>query len=236
MSAHLRPLRSTFSMLAVLSIGAGLGAACGSSTPSPTSPPTESSASPATKKLDCAFLKGGDNCWKILAATVSACLNGHVHPQGKLTPDLGACSLEDEVKVKLGQPCDPDKECEPRDVFMGRGDKKCMEFHSTVTKPADEMGRGAGTFEIAAADGTVKVEYDEKTKTLTCPNGTVYSGSGDWKKELADCNDESGFANMPAYAFTKTATVMDGKKKKPGTGTLSFELASIDVLFECAKP
>jgi hypothetical protein len=141
------------------------------------------------------------------------------------------------VMVKLGQACDPDKECEVRDVFMGRAGKKCMEFHASITKPADEMGRGAGSFEIAAAEGTVKVEYDEKTKTLTCPNGTVYSGTGDWKKELADCNDESGYAAMPAYAFTKTPTAMDEKKKKkPGTGSLSFELASIDVLFECAKP
>lgn len=235
MRAH---LRGALGLTVVMSIGGVLAVACGSSNPNPETPPTESSASTATatKKLDCAFLKGDANCWKIIAATVSACLNGHIHPQGKLDAELSMCSLEDDVKVKLGQSCDPDKECEVRDVFMGRGDKKCMEFHSTVTKPADEMGRGAGSFELAAADGTVKVEYDEKSKTVTCPNGNVYSGTGDWKNDLKDCDDESGYANMPAYSFTKSATVMDGKKKKPGTGSVAFELASVDVLFECAKP
>lgn len=226
-------------MLSVMAIGAGatlVGVACGSKTPPPETPSPETASSSTNKKLDCAFLKGGDNCWKIIAATVSACLNGHIHPQGKLDADLSMCSLEDEVKVKLGQSCDPDKDCDVLDVFMGRGEKKCLEFHSMVSKPADEMGRGAGTFTIAGAEGSVKVEYDEKSKTITCPSGAVYSGSGDWKKELADCDDESGYAGMPAFAFTKTPSVMEGKKRKAGTGTLAFELASIDVLFECQKP
>lgn len=223
-------------MVAVLVIGASLAAACGSSKPNPETPEGAASASaaPSNKKLDCAFLKGDQNCWRILATKVSACL-GQSHAAGKLEGDLSVCRLEDEVVVKLGSACDPDKDCDVTDVFMGKSGKKCMEFHGAVLKPADEMSRGAGHFELAGADGVVKVEYDEKSKTITCPDGSVYSGTGDWKTELEGCNDETGFSGMPSYSFTKTATVTENKKKK-SPGKLGFEISSIDPLFDCAKP
>ncbi len=232
--------RGIFPVVLVSVLGAGFAlacGACGSSKPSPDTAADEaSSAGSHEKKLDCAFLKGDQNCWKIVAAKVSACL-GAVHATGKLEADLSVCRLQDEGMVKLGSACDPDKECEVQDVFMGKAGKKCLEFHATVTKPASEMDRGAGHFELAGADGTVKVEYDEKKKSITCPDGMVYSGSGDWKKELAECNDESGFSGMPSYSFTKTATVMENKKtKKAGTGNVSFEISSVDPLFDCSKP
>jgi hypothetical protein len=37
--------------------------------------------------------------------------------------------------VKLEQACDPDGECDVRDLFVGSEDKKCMELHATVSKP-----------------------------------------------------------------------------------------------------
>lgn len=231
-------LRGALVIAVVSSIGVLAGGACKSSSQTTAASPSESSSADAkTKKLDCAFIKSDNNCWRVFAANMGVCLGGRLHPTGKLAPDLTTCTMEDEVMVKLGQSCDPDGECEPRDVFMGRAGKKCMEFHSTVTTPAGEMGRGAGSFEITSAEGTLKFEYDEKTKTLTCPDGTIYSGSGDWKKDLADCADEQGYESIPTYAFSKTATVMEGKKKKKaGTGTVSFELSTMNVLFECEKP
>jgi len=234
MRALSKLVRGAAAMICATSIAA----ACASSdAPKPENPSDvagASSSTAATEKLDCAFLMSDKNCWRAFAATMSACLGGRLHPTGKLSADLTECSLEDDVKVKLGQPCDPDKECEPTDVFMGRGDKKCMEFHASVTKPPSEIDRGAGHFEIDTAQGTLKLEWDPSTKTLTCPDGSVHSGSGDWKKELKDCAETSGYDSMPSYAFTTTATTKDGKKKKPGS--LSFELSSVDVLFECAKP
>lgn len=230
--------RGAVGVVFVVAVGAAIGASCGgSSTPPAESPPTESSSSgPATKPLDCKFVSGEANCWKPFAATVSACLGGRIHPTGKLSADLTECALEDDVKVKLGSSCDPDKDCDVHEVYMGRGDKKCLEFHANITKPADEFSRGVGSFEIGSAQGTMKVEWDEKSKTITCPDGSVYTGSGDWKKELKDCADTSGYDGIPTYAFTKAPSVMEGKKKKAGTGTLSFELSTMDVLFECSKP
>lgn len=234
-----KAMREGVSVVCVLSIGAALAAACGSSMqPHPESPAeasSESASSSNEKKLDCAFIKSPDNCWRMLAGSIGACLGGRIHNTGKLSDDRTVCPLEDEVMVKLGQPCDPDAECDVRDVFMGRAGKKCFEFHATEIKPPTEMGRGAGTIEVTSADGTVRIEWDETTKTLTCPKGDVYKGSGDWKKELKDCADESGYQGIPTYAFTKVATAMDGKKKKPGTGTVSFELSSLETLFDCAK-
>ena len=221
---------------AVALCGVAMAASCAGSESKPAeSPGEESSASGggvAAKRLDCNFVTGPDNCWKPFAANISACLGGRLHPTGKLGADGTTCTLEDAVMVKLGSPCDPDGECDEREVFMGREDKKCMEFHATVTKPPNEMGRGAGSFEIASAQGTLKLEYDETKKILTCPDGKVYEGSGDWKKELKDCADTAGYESIPLYAFTKTPGDAKAKKK----GSLQFELSSMDVLFDCAKP
>ena len=231
-------MRGAMSMLSVSCGGALLFVACGSGTPkadSASDVSEASSGSATTKKLDCAFIRSDKNCWRMFTISMGACLGARMSRTGKLSADLTECTLEDDVKVKLGQSCDPDADCDVHDVFMGRGDKKCMEFHSTVTKEASELDRGAGSLEITSSEGTLKLEYDDKTKTLTCPDGSVYSGSGDWKKELSECADAEGYESLPAFAFTKLATVMEGKKRKT-PGSVAFELSTLDVLFECAKP
>jgi hypothetical protein len=220
---------------AVALAGVAMGSACGATPTKPAESPSEetsSSAASATKPLDCKFVQSPENCWKVFASNVSACLGGRLHATGKLGADGTTCTMEDAVMVKLGQPCDPDASCDVSEVFMGREDKKCMEFRSTVTKPPNEMGRGAGSFEIVSSQGTLKLDYDETKKTLTCPDGTIYEGSGDWKKELKDCADSNGFESIPLYAFTKTPGDVKTKKK----GSIAFELSSMDVLFDCAKP
>lgn len=76
-------------------------------------------------------------------------------------------------------------------------------------------------------------QWDEKQRPSPCPDGTQYSGTGAWKGELADCDDEASAAGVPAYALTVSPTVMDGKKKH--AGRMSFELASMDTVFDCDK-
>jgi hypothetical protein len=187
------------------------------------------------KKLDCAFAHNVENCWRTATAKVAACLGGKPSAPGKLQKDDATmCLLPDQVAVKLGAACDPDGKCEVRDLFLGKGDKKCAEIHGNVERPASEEGRGAGSLEITFAGGSVKLDYDEKTKKVTCPDGTVYAGTGDWKKELADCADESGYQGIPAWSTTVTPSKKDGKKKIPGK--VAVEVASMETLFECEKP
>ena len=158
------------------------------------------------------------------------------HPdQQNKGPSSNNPDQQKDVMVKLGQTCDPDGKCEVTDVFMGKSEKKCMEFHVSVGKPSSELDRGECTFSIAAPHGTVTLKYDAKQKSITCADGTVYAGTGDWKKELSECDSEGAYDGIPTFAFVKTATVMEGKKKKKA-GSVSFELSSMDVLFECAKP
>jgi hypothetical protein len=228
-----------FFVMATMCLGGPLAIyACGPSNPQPTTPGPEgegSTASSTDKKLDCAFVKNPENCWRTFTAKLGACLGGKPAGPGKFEPDGSLCILPEDLMVKLGQSCDPDGKCEVTDVFMGKSQKKCMEFHVSVSKPSSELGRGEGTFNIAAPHGTVTFKYDEKQKSITCPDGTVYSGTGDWKKELSECDSEGSYDGIPSYAFVKNATQMDGKKKKKA-GSLTFELSSMDVLFECAKP
>lgn len=187
------------------------------------------------KKLDCAFARDVANCWRTVTAKVAGCLGGKPGAPGKLMKDdASLCRLPDDIAVKLGAPCDPDATCEVREVFIGKGDKKCAEIAATVERPPSEEGRGAGSLSVTIAEGTVKLDYDETSKKVTCPDGTVYAGSGDWKKELADCADETGYQGVPAWTVTVTPGKKDGKKKVPGR--LSVELASMDTLFECDKP
>jgi len=213
--------------------------ACGPSNPDAKTPGPEGEGSASTsgneKKLDCAFVKNPENCWRTFTAKLGACLGGKPTGPGKLDAEGGMCSLPDEVMIKLDQNCDPDGKCEVTDLHMGKSGKKCLEFHATISKPASELDRGVGSFTVAAQHGTVTFKYDEKQKSITCADGTVYAGTGDWKKELSDCDNEGAYDSIPSFAFVKTATVMEGKKKKKA-GSLSFELSTMDVLFECTKP
>jgi hypothetical protein len=221
--------------LAIASVSTGFvlssGACAASQKPDAVSP--EGSASAGQKKLDCAFAKNPENCWRVFTAKLGACLGGKPVGSGKLSPDGELCLLPEEKAVKLDQPCDPDGKCDVRDLHIGRGENKCLEFHVTVEKPSTEMGRGVGEFSVQAAHGTFRMKWDEKSKTVTCADGTVYTGTGDWKGELADCNDETGIDGIPNYAITPYPGGMDGKKKRPGK--VAFDLTSMDVLFECEK-
>lgn len=201
----------------------------------PPTPPAPKAEEPKEKKLDCTFARNVENCWRTVTAKVGACLGGKPSAPGKLQKsDASMCLLPDDVAVKLGDACDPDGKCEVRDVFLGKGDKKCAEIHATVERAPTDEGRGAGTLELTIADGTVKLEYDEKSKKVTCPDGTVYQGTGDWKKELSDCADETGYQGIPGWSVTVSPGKKDGKKKV--RGKLTVELASMDTLFECEKP
>jgi hypothetical protein len=205
-------------------------AAC-AAPPPPEAPKVEPSKE---KKLDCAFARNLENCFRTVSSKLVACLGGKPSSVGKLqADDASMCLFPDDVAVKLGAPCNPDGKCEARDVFLGKGDKKCAEIHSTVERAPSEEGRGAGTLEVTIAEGTVKLEYDEKIKRVTCPDGAVYEGSGDWKKELAECADDTGYAGIPAWSTTLTASRKDGKKKLPGK--VSVELGP-ETLFECESP
>ena len=229
-----RGLSFTVVLITTCSLVALVPAGCGGGNPEPVAPVASASAS-APKKLDCAFAKNPESCWRVFTTKIVSCLSGKASGPGKLQKDDATmCVLPDDQAVKFGQACDPDGKCEVRELFMGKGDKKCFEFSVSIDKPPSEEGRGAGTFEIKAAHGTVHFQWDEKQKTLTCPDGTQYSGTGAWKGELADCNDEASAAGIPAYALTVSPTVMDGKKKKRA-GRVSFELASMDTVFDCDK-
>lgn len=210
-----------------------LGVSCAGSTPPPEPPKVEAPSN--EKKLDCKFAHNVENCWRTITAKAVACIGGKPGSAGKLQKDdASVCLFPDEVAVKLGEACDPDGKCEIKDLFLGKGDKKCAEIHATVERAPSEEGRGAGSLSVAVAEGTVKLEYDEKTKKITCPDGTIYEGSGDWKKELAECADDSGYQGIPAWSTTLTPSKKDGKKKIPGK--VAVELASMETLFECEKP
>src|SRR5258708_7562036 len=116
MRSTTRAMRNGVSVVCVLSIGAVLAVACGSSmqpkVDSPAGEGSDSATSSNEKKLDCAFIKNPDNCWRALAGTIGVCLGGRIHNTGKLSDDKTVCALEDSVMVKLGQPCDPDGDCD----------------------------------------------------------------------------------------------------------------------------
>lgn len=199
--------------------------------PAPVEPKVEPTKD---KRLDCAFARNVENCWRTVNNKLLACLGGKPSAPGKLQKsDASMCVLGDQVAVKLGEACDPDATCVVRELFVGKGDKKCGEIHATVERPPSEEGRGAGSLEVTIADGTVKLEYDEKTKKVTCPDGSVFVGSGDWKGELADCADDSGYQGMPGWSTTVTPSRKEGKKKLPAR--LSIELGS-EPFLECEKP
>lgn len=221
-------------MVAMIGGGAVATQACGSSNPEAKSPSAEASSS-AGKKLDCAFIRNAENCWKTFTAKVSACLGGRPSGPGKLDAEGGLCTLPDDEMVKFDQNCDPDGKCEITDLAIGKAGKKCLEFHSAMTKPASDMGRGEGSFSFVSAGGTIAFKFDEKEKSITCPDFTTYTGSGDWKKDLAECDNEAGYEAIPSFSFVKSPTVMDGKKKKKA-GSVTFEVSSMDVVFECQKP
>ncbi len=222
---------SAVASLVVCAMVVALPFGCASDPPKPAADP--STTKPA-KKLDCAFAKNPESCWRVFTTKVVSCLGGKASGPGKLQKDDSTlCVLPDEQAVKLATPCDPDGKCEVSELFLGKGDKKCLELHATLDKPPSESGRGAGTFELKAAHGTVHFQWDEKQKTITCPDGTQYSGTGDWKGELEDCQDEASAAGIPAYSITVSAGAVDGKKKRPGR--ISLEIASMDTVFECDK-
>lgn len=205
---------------------------CADGTPQPVAP--VASASAPARRLDCAFAKNPESCWRTFTSRIVACLGGKASAPGKLQKDDPTlCVLPDAQAVKLGQPCDPDGKCEVRDVFMGKGENKCFELHVSVDKAPSEEGRGAGTFELRAKHGTVHFQWDEKQKTLTCPDGTQWSGTGDWKGELEACNDEASAGGIPSYALTVVPGTADKKKKRPGR--VSLEISSIDTVFDCDK-
>ncbi|MGZ3422250.1 MAG: hypothetical protein ACXVEF_33935 [Polyangiales bacterium] len=200
----------------------------------PATPAGEGAAS-TDKKLDCAFARNLENCWRKATAQLAACLGGKPTQPGKFQKDDATlCQLPENVAVKLMEPCDPDGKCEVRTVILGKGDKKCGELEQTIDRPATEEGRGAGSVSLAVPEGTVRLSYDEKEKRVTCADGTVYVGSGDWKKELAECADDTGYAGLPAWSTTVTKSQKSGKIKVPGK--LAVEVAAMDVLFECEKP
>jgi hypothetical protein len=197
--------------------------------------PAEQPAASTDKKLDCAFARDLENCWRKATAQLAACLGGKPTQPGKFEKDDPTlCQLPEGAMVKLMEPCDPDGKCDVRTVILGKGDKKCGELEQTIDRPATEEGRGAGSVSLAVPEGTVRLSYDEKEKRVTCGDGTVYVGSGDWKKELAECADDDGYAGIPAWSTTVTPTKKSGKIKVPGK--LSVEVAAMDVLFECEKP
>lgn len=220
--------------LAASSAGLFATGGCADSTPAPAAP--VASASAPQRRLDCAFAKNQESCWRTFTARIVACLGGKASAAGKLQKDDPTlCILPGDQAVKLGQPCDPDGKCEVRDVFMGKGENKCFELHVSVDKAPSEEGRGAGTFELRAKHGTVHFQWDEKQKTLTCPDGTQWTGTGDWKGELESCNDEASAAGIPAYALTVVPGVADKDKKKKRAGRVSLEIASLDTVFDCDK-
>lgn len=200
----------------------------------PPPPKVEAPPEPKEKKLDCKFARNVENCWRTINAKIVGCIGGRPMSPGKFDKeDPSLCELPDDVAVKLAEPCNPDGKCEVKQFFVGKGDKKCAEIRANVERPPSETGRGAGSLEVSIAEGTVRYDYDDTMKRVTCPDGVVYEGSGDWKKELAECADDTGYPGVPAWAVTLTPSKKDGKKKVPAK--VSVELGT-DPLFECVQP
>jgi hypothetical protein len=223
-------LRVPLTLLVLVACG-GCG---GDQKPTPETPKGEASES-TDKKLDCAFVRNLENCWRKATAKLGACLGGKPMTPGKFQKDDPSLCTAEEIGMKLREPCDPDTgKCDVNHVFLGKGDKKCAELEIGIDRPATEENRGAGTVSMTTAEGVVKLEYDEKQKTVVCPDGSRYTGSGDWKKELADCADDTGYQGIPGWSLTATPSSKDGKKKVPGK--VALEIASMDVVLECQKP
>jgi hypothetical protein len=198
-----------------------LAAGCGSQ-------PGVKSLSDGGGILDCAWASG-DNCWKQTIAAAAGCLPPSVPSDvppsaaqlGVLSADGRTCSYASGQTVTFASP-----------ILVGGNDIVGDFTVTTAGAPCLGHEQGSSGITVTTSAGAVTLSEDpaETTFSVTCPDGTTYSGA---VASLSSCQDalpgrsigSGGFSGGDASASGTLSVELNGTTDPSGTS-----------VFYCATP
>ncbi len=147
------------SVIAALAACLGLGLACGGSGS------TGSDAGSPGGGFDCALVNGS-NCGKTTVAAAASCLPPST-AKGTLSADGKTCTYASGTVIDFTPPVVIGPGANVTGFTLTTGGSQCLQYHSST---------GGAVFTTSAGTVSLAVTPDRQTLTLTCPNGTAYSG------------------------------------------------------------
>ena len=119
--------------------------------------------------LDCAWA-AGKNCWKTTVAAAFGCLPPATE-QGTMSPDGTTCTYPDGTTVTFQPPLTGSLGYDTFTRFtLKSGNTTCLSYATNDAGTGSSTTTQAGTIALAASKAT-------QTETVTCPDGTTYTGS-----------------------------------------------------------
>ena len=128
----------------------------------------------AVGKLDCAFAKDPLNCWRAFTASVDDCLGNVAAPStaiGTLSGDGSSCRYPDARAIDFLIAVDPAThgvDRADRDFEARRAATSCLHYVERAS---------VGGFVATSPAGTLRLQFEGDSMTLTCTDGSVFAGS-----------------------------------------------------------
>ena len=144
----------------------------------------------------CAFAEDGNNCWHSIANEVDSCMGSVPSGErGTLNASGTTCTYPSGRTIQFAIPLAVNTDLNDKDVdfTVVVGGKTCLHYATS---------NNGSNISVTGPDGKVVTELSNSssgTATVTCPNGSQFSGNG---MSLFSCLDASLGGGMPGTYYS----------------------------------